>query len=80
MVVFRNGDGGYLLSLPRVVQQHVNLESTVLAVSEVYEELRVVTLLRSFERLHALCACIETAKAEIFETDDAAVQNAGEVH
>lgn len=48
-IAFWNRDGSYFLTLPRVIQTNVNLESTMSAMCQVEEDFGAVTLLGALE-------------------------------
>ena len=69
-----------LLTLPGVVEHHVNLEGTVSARRQVQVQHRAVASLRTLESLHALRVLSQTAETEVLKTYDTAIGDAGQIH
>ena len=76
----RNVDNGNLLPLPRIIEKNVNPESTLSARSQVQFQHGIVALLDATESLDTLRVLSQSAKAEIFETNHAAILDASKIH
>ncbi len=76
----RHVEHGNLLASPRIVQTDMNLASAMLAGGQAEIQLGTVALLNAGEGLQPLRVLCQTAEAEVFEADDAAISDAGEVH
>ena len=78
--ISRDINHSYFFTLPRIIQEHMNLKGTLTTSCQVDIQLDTVTLLNTFEGLHALGILSQTAKAKVLEADDAAILNAGKIH
>ena len=73
-------EDGNLWTFPRVIEPHVNLKGSMSGRSETEVQLGGVALLRTFKGFQTLRILSQTAKAEIFESDNAPIGDACKRH
>ena len=76
----RDNNHSHLFTLPRIIQEHMNLKGALATGCQVDIQLDIITLLYTFKGLYALGVLSQATKAKVLETDDAAILNAGQVH
>ena len=79
-VVFCNIEDGNLLTLPRIVEAHMDLESTVSAWRQIEKKSRSIACFRTLESLQTLSVLSQSTKAEVLKTNDSTVGNASKIH